>query len=113
MIIESVTSPSWADAEHTLIVCTVKVGHFDEPVQFVASPNDIEAHGREIFADLVAGRYGEIAEYVAPPPPPPAPPVTKESLMRELSRIAAQIEAMDSGTGAAATQPEVTGAETL
>ena len=113
MIIESVTDPIWANSEHTLITCTVKVDHFDEPVQFIASPNDVEAHGREIYADLVAGRYGEIAEYVAPPPPPPAPPVTKESLMRELARIAAQIEAMDSGTGAADTQPTVTGADTL
>ena len=115
MIIESVTNPVWANAEHTLITCTVKVDYFDEPVQFMASPNDVEAYGREIYADLVAGRYGEIAEYVAPPapPPPPAPPVTKESLMRELAMLAARIEALDSGTGAADTQPMVTGAETL
>jgi len=113
MIIESVTNPIWANLDHTVIACTVKVGHFDEAVRFVASPNDVEAHGREIYADLVAGRYGEIAEYVAPPAPPPAPPVTKEFLMRELARIAAQIEALDSGTGAATTQPTVTGADTL
>ena len=113
MIIESVTDPIWANAEHTLINCTVKFGHFDDAVPFTASVNDVEAHGRAIFADLVAGRYGEIGAYVAPPVAPAAPAVTKESLMRELARIAAQIEAMDSGTGAAATQPEVTGAETL
>lgn len=93
-----------------MIACTVKVGHFDEPVQFVAAPNDVEDHGRAIYADLIAGVYGEIGEYVAPPPPPP---VTKESLMRELAVLAARIEAMDSSTGAASTQPTVTGAETL
>jgi hypothetical protein len=113
MIIESVTNPVWANAEHTLVKCTVKVGHFDEPVQFTASPNDVEAHGREIYAGLVAGVYGEISEYVAPPAPPPAPPVTKESLMRELAMLTARIEALDSGTGAANTQPAVTGADTL
>ena len=110
MIIESVTNPSWADSEHTLIVCTVKFAHLREPVQFVASPDDVEVHGGKIFIDLVTGVYGEIGEYVAPPPPPP---VTKESLMRELAMLAARIEALDSGTGAADTQPEVTGAETL
>ena len=100
MIVESVINPVWANLEHTLINCTVKFGHFDDVVPFTASPNDVEAHGREIYADLIAGRYGEIAEYVAPPAPPPAPPVTKESLMRELARIAAQIEAIDSGAAA-------------
>jgi hypothetical protein len=112
MIIESVTDPIWANEEHTAITCTVKFGHFDDAVPFTASVNDVEAHGREIFADLVAGRYGEIGEYVALPVAPAAP-VTKESLMRELARIAAQIEALDLGTGAAATQPAVTGADTL
>jgi hypothetical protein len=110
MIVESVTNPVWANSEHTLIACTVKFAHLSEPVQFVASPNDVEVHGGKIFIDLVAGVYGEIGEYVAPPPPPP---VTKESLMRELARIAAQIEALDSDTGAADTQTAVTGADTL
>ena len=110
MIVESVTNPSWANSEHTLIACTVKFAHLTEPVRFVAAPNDVEVHGGKIFIDLVTGIYREIGEYVAPPPPPP---VTKESLMRELAMLAARIEALDSGTGAAATQPEVTGAETL
>jgi hypothetical protein len=115
MIIESVTNPIWANAEHTLINCTVKFAHFDTVVPFTAALTDVEAHGREIYADLANGRYGEIGEYVAPPTEPPASPpvVTKESLMRELARIAAQIEAMESTTGAADTQPAVTGAETL
>lgn len=107
MIIESITNPSWANAEHTLINCIVKFGHFDDAMPFTASVNDIEAHGRAIFADLVAGQYGEIAEYVEPPAPvlSVAPAVTKESLMRELAMLAARIEALDSSTGAAATRP--------
>jgi hypothetical protein len=115
MIIESVIDPIWANAEHTLITCAVKFGQFDTALPFTASPIDVEAHSREIYANLIAGQYGEIGEYVAPPTAPPESPpaVTKESLMRELARIAAQIEAMESTTGAAATQPAVTGAETL
>ena len=44
---------------------------------FTASPND--ANGADIYAQAVAGEYGEIAPYVAPEPVPPT---------------AAQIEAM-------------------
>jgi hypothetical protein len=38
-------------------------------IPFTASPTDVEAHGRGIFADIVAGKYGPISEYVAPPQP--------------------------------------------
>jgi hypothetical protein len=32
------------------------------PLKFVASPNDVMGYGREIYADLIAGKYGAIAE---------------------------------------------------
>jgi hypothetical protein len=32
---------------------------------FTADANDVEAHGRLIFADIVSGKYGDIADYVA------------------------------------------------
>lgn len=35
-------------------------------IPFTASPNDCEAHGRFLFAQLVAGEYGAVAPYVAP-----------------------------------------------
>jgi len=34
---------------------------------FTADSTDVEAHGRQIFADLVAGKYGPIAEYIPLP----------------------------------------------
>jgi hypothetical protein len=46
-------------------------------IPFTASPDD--ANGADIYAQAVAGEYGEIAPYVAPEPVPPT---------------AAQIEAM-------------------
>jgi hypothetical protein len=62
----SLTNPRWANAEHTLIDCEITTSQFgDEVLPFTASPTDCEAHGRGIFADLVAGHYGPIAEYVA------------------------------------------------
>jgi hypothetical protein len=68
---------------------------------------------------IVANQYyynqenDSFVEYTEPTPTSPALTVTKESLMRELAMLAARIEALDSGTGAANTQPAVTGADTL
>jgi hypothetical protein len=69
-ILTSVSTPRWANAEHTAIDCSITTSQFgDEVLPFTASPTDVEAHGRAIFTDLVAGVYGPIAEYVAPPEP--------------------------------------------
>ncbi len=73
MQITNVTSPQWANAEHTMI--NVMVAHSEFGViPFSASPDDVEEHGRAIFADAVAGKFGTIAEYVAPviPAEPPS-----------------------------------------
>lgn len=72
----SLTSPQWANAEHTMINCEITTSQFSNKVlPFTADQNDVEAHGRAIFADIVAGTYGPIAEYV--PPPEPIQPVTE------------------------------------
>jgi len=69
-------NPQWANAEHTAIDCNITTSQFgDEVLPFTASQNDVEAHGRAIFADIVAGVYGPIAEYVEPPEP--VQPVTE------------------------------------
>lgn len=74
--LNSLTNPVWGNAEHTAINCEITTSQFgDEVLPFTASPNDVEPHGRAIFADIVAGTYGPIAEYVAPPEP--VQPVTK------------------------------------
>jgi hypothetical protein len=75
----SLSNPRWADAEHTMIDCDITTSQFgDEVLPFTASANDVEAHGRAIFADIVAGNYGEIAEYVPPPPESTATPPSGE-----------------------------------
>ena len=59
----SLANPRWANAEQTLIDCEITSSQFgDEVLPFTASPTDCEAHGRAIFADIVAGKYGSIAE---------------------------------------------------
>lgn len=63
----SLINPRWADANQTMIDCDITTSQFgDEVLPFTAAQNDVEAHGRAIFADLVAGVYGPIAEYVPP-----------------------------------------------
>jgi hypothetical protein len=67
----SLKSPVWADAEHTRIDCVITTSQFgDEQLPFTADQNDVEPHGQAIFARLVAGEFGAVAEYVAPLPQP-------------------------------------------
>ena len=67
---KDVKNPTWANSEHTMINVEVNFDHLpEEVVMFTASPDDNTAHGPEIYAACVAGDYGQIADYVPPPPP--------------------------------------------
>jgi len=68
LTIESAASPRWADAGQTIIDLAVKFTAFDESLPFTASPTDQELHGRDIYARALAGEYGPISPYIAPPP---------------------------------------------
>lgn len=37
-------------------------------IPFTASPEDVEASGRELFARAKAGDFGPVADYIAPAP---------------------------------------------
>jgi len=64
----SLTKPIWSNAEHTAINCLITTSQFGEEIlPFTADQNDVESHCRGIFADIVAGTYGAIGEYVALP----------------------------------------------
>lgn len=68
--ITSVANPQWANAEHTAIDCSITTTSFGNQVlPFTADQNDVEEHGRALFAAIQAGDYGSIAEYVPPPEP--------------------------------------------
>lgn len=63
VILTSIKDPVWANEEHTAINCVITTSQFgDEPLPFTADANDVEPHGRAIFADIAAGKYGPIAE---------------------------------------------------
>lgn len=65
-VFEKVKNPVYADAEKKLINCEVIFPALgDEYVPFTASADDGEAHGREIYAQCVAGKWGKVKDYVA------------------------------------------------
>lgn len=63
----SLVNPRWSSVEHTAIDCEITTSQFgDEVLPFTASPNDVEPHGRTLFAQIVAGDFGPIADYIDP-----------------------------------------------
>ncbi|EJG3701609.1 DUF4376 domain-containing protein [Salmonella enterica] len=53
--------------ESGLINCLVHFEGFNDFIPFTASPDDTEEHGRQLFADLKAGKYGPVAPFTATP----------------------------------------------
>lgn len=64
-MLTNITSCQWADAAHTQISLIGTHPKFGE-IPFSASPDDSEAHGRDIFARAVAQEFGPIAAFVTP-----------------------------------------------
>lgn len=88
MQIKNVRNPQWANAEHTVINVVLDTDAYGE-IPFSASPDDVETHGREIFADAVAGKFGPIAEYI--------PPVVPVVIPQEISKAQGIATLMDYG----------------
>jgi len=62
-----VKNPQWANAEHTIINCEVNFDNLvQEFVPFTAVATGDYEHTHQIFAECVAGNYGNIAAYVTP-----------------------------------------------
>ncbi|ELJ4826498.1 DUF4376 domain-containing protein, partial [Salmonella enterica] len=65
MKIISVKNP--ACTENGLINCMVEFDGLDGIYPFTANPNDPEAHGRQLYADLKAGKYGPVTPFTVTP----------------------------------------------
>jgi hypothetical protein len=67
--IASAMYPRWADERRTAIHCMVVFPNHPllsgAPVPFLAHPGDPEQHGQQLYRDLKAGRYGDVAPYAA------------------------------------------------
>lgn len=59
-------SPKWSDATNTSIDLVATFPWLDVEVSFSASPNDLEVHGRDLYARALSGEFGPIAEYQPP-----------------------------------------------
>ncbi|EDV4744434.1 DUF4376 domain-containing protein [Salmonella enterica subsp. enterica] len=53
--------------ENGLINSEVHFEGFDDFIPFTASPDDSEKHGRQLFADLKAGKYGLVTPFTVTP----------------------------------------------
>ncbi|PUF36867.1 hypothetical protein DAX92_13080 [Salmonella enterica subsp. enterica] len=53
--------------ENGMINALVHFEGFDDFIPFTASPDDPEAHGRQLYADLKAGKYGPVAPFTVTP----------------------------------------------
>lgn len=72
--IESATDLVWTNAEQTNFKCNVKFSEFGEILPCGVNATDHYAHIKTLWANGVAGVYGPIAPYVAPPEPEPTLP---------------------------------------
>ncbi len=63
----SVRDLRWANLEKNLVNCIVNFDHLKIEVPFTASPNDTEAHGREIYHRCISGDFGIIQDYLPSP----------------------------------------------
>lgn len=54
-------NPVWHTAEKEAVVLEVKFVEFDRELPFLAMPTDVMEHGRTLYAQAVAGAFGEIA----------------------------------------------------
>jgi hypothetical protein len=78
MIIKSAKNPRWSNPGHSTINLTIEVEGIETELPFTADPNDVEAHGRQLFQNAIAGTFGPIAEYVEPIVPTPTAEQNKQ-----------------------------------
>lgn len=69
LTIQSATSPAYANAEGTNITLQVKFAEFADVMPFGATPYDDMSYGVELYNRALAGEFGPIAAFVAPPEP--------------------------------------------
>jgi hypothetical protein len=67
LTINSASNPKYADTNGVGIVLDVVFEeHGEAPLPFLALPDDVEEHGRELYARAAAGEFGAIASYTPP-----------------------------------------------
>jgi len=67
LTVKSATLPKYVTADSVVIELQVVFEEFGDTVlPFGATADDVEQHGRELYARALAGEFGTIAPYVSP-----------------------------------------------
>lgn len=66
MRIIEVINPTYANEVGTVIDCEALYEEIGKHVPFSASPVDSELHGRQLYTELISGKYGPILPFVPP-----------------------------------------------
>lgn len=100
----SAKNPQWLNAENSAIVLECIFSHIpNEWLSFCARPDDVEPHGRDVFARAVDGEFGSIAAYVAPPTSVPTVVTMRQARLALLQQnLLASVEAVIAQAGTAA-----------
>lgn len=91
----SASSPRWANAEHSMIDLLVQFKGITYQIEFSASQNDTEAHGKELFERAQSGEFGTISEYVEPAPLSMSESEALAKRERLLSDVASRINPLE------------------
>lgn len=65
-IVEYVKQPIYITEDLNFIHMLVKFKEFPEEVSYIAAFNDPEEHGRQLYTNAVAGKYGAVAPFRKP-----------------------------------------------
>jgi hypothetical protein len=65
MKITNVQNPKYLFPDNNKILCQVQIDNNATWQDYLATSNDSEAHGQVLFAELLSGKHGAIASYVA------------------------------------------------
>ena len=63
LTIEYAKNPKYNDPSNTSVVLDVKFKEFNTELPFTANPQDIEAHGVELYNRAIAGEFGAVAPF--------------------------------------------------
>lgn len=61
LTIEYAKDPKYTTTGTQFIHLTVKFAEFDSELPFIAAPNDVEAHGVELYNRAIAGEFGTVS----------------------------------------------------
>lgn len=67
LTVQYAKNPAYANADGTCISMTVKFAEFNEELPFGATPHDPMPYGVELYNRAIAGEFGDIAPFIAPP----------------------------------------------